>query len=57
VRAEVIAVRAFLEGTLPRGGDIELADGAVGITGITPDVSAAVRAKVAHTAAELRAHA
>src|SRR5262249_11806450 len=58
-RAVVLAVRAYVQGTLPRGGDIRLglADDAVGITGISPEIPPAVRAKVAHIAAELRAHA
>jgi len=58
-RAVLLAVRAFLQGTLPPGGEVELglADDAVGITGISADVPAAVRTKVEHIAAELRAHA
>jgi basic membrane lipoprotein Med (substrate-binding protein (PBP1-ABC) superfamily)/DNA-binding SARP family transcriptional activator len=58
-RAVLLAVRAFVQGTLPRGGDIHLglADDAVGITGISDDVPPVVRAKVARIAAKLRAHA
>ena len=49
--------------TAPPGDGVDrlefrgLADDAVGITGISPEVPAAVRAKVAHIAAERRAHA
>jgi basic membrane protein A len=52
-----LAVSAFLEGRLPPGGDIELglADDAVAIVGISPDVPPEIRRKVAQEAARLRA--
>jgi basic membrane lipoprotein Med (substrate-binding protein (PBP1-ABC) superfamily) len=55
-RAVELAVRWFLEGTLP-SGDVVLGldDDAVGIAGISPEVDSAVRRKMARVEAALRA--
>jgi basic membrane protein A len=56
-RAVLLAIRGFMEGTLPAGKDVELGldDNAVGITGISSEVPTSVRTKLAHVAAALRA--
>jgi basic membrane protein A len=56
-RAVELAVRRFLEGSLPAGETVELGleDDAIGVVGISPDVPPAVRKKVAQEAARLRA--
>ena len=48
-QAVLIAIRSFLEGTLPAGGNITLGlnENAVGITGISSDVPESVRKQVA----------
>jgi len=53
-RAVELAVRWFMQGTL---GDVLLGldDDAVGISGISPAVPAALRKKLAHLAAAIRA--
>ena len=55
-RAVLFAVRWFVEGSLPRGRDVPLGidDEAVGIAGISPEVSPRIRRKVARLAAALR---
>ncbi|HEY3069289.1 MAG TPA: BTAD domain-containing putative transcriptional regulator [Gaiellaceae bacterium] len=52
-----LSVSWYLEGRLPPGKDVELglADDAVAIVGISPDVPSEVRRKVAQEAARLRA--
>jgi basic membrane lipoprotein Med (substrate-binding protein (PBP1-ABC) superfamily)/DNA-binding SARP family transcriptional activator len=52
-----LSVSWYLEGRLPPGEDIELglADDAVAIVGISPDVPSEIRRKVAEEAARLRA--
>jgi basic membrane lipoprotein Med (substrate-binding protein (PBP1-ABC) superfamily)/DNA-binding SARP family transcriptional activator len=52
-----LSVSWYLEGRLPPGGDVELglADDAVALLGINPDVPPVIRAKVAQEAARLRA--
>jgi basic membrane lipoprotein Med (substrate-binding protein (PBP1-ABC) superfamily) len=52
-----LSVSWYLEGRLPRGGDVELGlvDGAVALVGISPGVPPPIRAKVAQEAARLRA--
>ena len=55
-RAVELAVRWFLEGTLPRGDLVlGLDDDAVGIAGISPEVPTTIRKKVARVEASLRA--
>jgi basic membrane lipoprotein Med (substrate-binding protein (PBP1-ABC) superfamily)/DNA-binding SARP family transcriptional activator len=56
-RAVLLAIRGFVQGTLPAGHDVEMGldDEAVGITGISADVPAAIRKKLAGVAAALRA--
>jgi basic membrane lipoprotein Med (substrate-binding protein (PBP1-ABC) superfamily) len=55
-RAVELAVRWFMQGTLPQGDVLlGLDDDAVGISGISPAVPAAVRKKLAHIAAAIRA--
>ena len=51
-----LSVGWYLEGSLPRGEDVELglADDAVGLAGISPEVPAGVRKKVEREAARLR---
>lgn len=52
----LLAVRSFVQGTLPGGEDVILGleNDALGLTGISPQVPAAIRQKVAHAAAALR---
>ena len=52
-----LSVSWYLEGRLPPGGDVKLGlvDDAVALVGISPDVPAPIRAKVAKEAARLRA--
>ncbi|MDQ3066244.1 MAG: BMP family ABC transporter substrate-binding protein, partial [Actinomycetota bacterium] len=52
----VVAVRSFVQGTLPAGKDVILGldDDAVGITGISPEVPDAIRQEVGRAAADLR---
>jgi basic membrane lipoprotein Med (substrate-binding protein (PBP1-ABC) superfamily)/DNA-binding SARP family transcriptional activator len=55
-RAVELAVRWFLEGTLPRGNLVlGLDDDAVGIAGISPEVPTMIRKRVARVEASLRA--
>ena len=55
-RAVELAVRWYLQGTLPQGDFVlGLDDEAVGITGINPAVPAGIRRQVAHVEASLRA--
>jgi len=55
-RAVELAVRWYLQGTLPQGDVVlGLDDEAVGITGINPAVTAGIRRQVAHVEASLRA--
>jgi basic membrane lipoprotein Med (substrate-binding protein (PBP1-ABC) superfamily)/DNA-binding SARP family transcriptional activator len=56
-RAVLLAIRGFIQGTLPAGEDVEMGldDEAVGITGISAEVPAAIRKKLARVAAALRA--
>jgi basic membrane lipoprotein Med (substrate-binding protein (PBP1-ABC) superfamily)/DNA-binding SARP family transcriptional activator len=51
-----IAVRSYLNGTLPAGRDVVLGldDDGIGIAGISPDVPEGVRRQVAHAAAALQ---
>ena len=55
-RAVELTVRWFLQGTLPAGEDIVLGldDDAVGVAGISADVPAEIRAKIARLAASFR---
>jgi basic membrane lipoprotein Med (substrate-binding protein (PBP1-ABC) superfamily)/DNA-binding SARP family transcriptional activator len=55
-RAVELAVRWFVQGTLPAGEDIVLGleDDAVGVAGISPDVPPEIRSKIAHVAASFR---
>lgn len=55
-RAVELAVRWFVQGTLPAGEDIVLGveDDAVGVAGISPDVPAEIRSKIARLAASFR---
>ena len=52
-----LSVSWYLEGRLPPGGDVELglADDAVALVGISPEVPPGIRSKVAQEAARLRA--
>jgi basic membrane protein A and related proteins len=56
-RAVLLAIRGFIQGTLPAGKDVEMGldDEAVGITGISAEVPAAIRQKLTRVAAALRA--
>lgn len=56
-RAIELAVRRYLDGTLPGGEHIELGivDDAVGVVGISPDVPSDVRKKLADETARIRA--
>ena len=58
-RLTELSVDWYLEGRLPVGEDIELglADDAVALVGISPEVPLGIRSKVAHEAARLRAQA
>jgi basic membrane lipoprotein Med (substrate-binding protein (PBP1-ABC) superfamily)/DNA-binding SARP family transcriptional activator len=58
-RAVYLSVRWFLEGTLPRGRPVALGldDDAVGIGGISPQVSPLLRQQLARAAAQLRQRA
>jgi basic membrane lipoprotein Med (substrate-binding protein (PBP1-ABC) superfamily) len=51
-----LAVRWWLQGSLPRGKDVLLGldDGTVGVTGISPEVAPSIRQELAHRAASLR---
>jgi hypothetical protein len=51
-----LSVGWYLEGSLPRGEDVELglADDAVGLAGISPEVPPSIRKKVEREAARLR---
>jgi basic membrane protein A len=55
-QAVLIAIRSFLQGTLPAGGNITLGlnENAVGITGISSDVPESIRKQVEREAAALR---
>jgi basic membrane protein A len=55
-RAVELAVRWFVQGTLPAGEDIVLGleDDAVGVAGISPEVPAEIRSKIARLAATFR---
>jgi basic membrane lipoprotein Med (substrate-binding protein (PBP1-ABC) superfamily)/DNA-binding SARP family transcriptional activator len=55
-RAVELAVRWFVQGTLPASEDIVLGldDDAVGVAGISADVPAEIRSKIAHLAASFR---
>jgi basic membrane lipoprotein Med (substrate-binding protein (PBP1-ABC) superfamily)/DNA-binding SARP family transcriptional activator len=55
-RAVELAVRWFVQGTLPAGEDIVLGldDDAVGVAGISPEVPAEIRSKIARLAASFR---
>jgi basic membrane protein A len=55
-RAVELAVRWFVQGTLPAGEDVVLGldDDAVGVAGISPDVPAEIRSKIARLAASFR---
>jgi basic membrane lipoprotein Med (substrate-binding protein (PBP1-ABC) superfamily)/DNA-binding SARP family transcriptional activator len=56
-RVVELSVSWYLEGRLPRGEDVELglADDAVAIVGISPEVPPEIRSRVAQEAARLRA--
>jgi len=56
-RAVLLAVRLWVQGSLPRGKDVLLGleDEAVGVTGISPGVSPFIRQKLAQRGASLRA--
>jgi basic membrane lipoprotein Med (substrate-binding protein (PBP1-ABC) superfamily) len=57
-RALELAVRWFLEGTLPRGDFVlGLDEDGVGIAGISPEVPTTIRKKIARFEASLRAAA
>jgi basic membrane protein A len=51
-----LSVGWYLDGSLPRGEDIELGleDDAVGLAGISPEVPASIRKQVEREAARLR---
>jgi basic membrane protein A len=55
-RAVELALRWFVQGTLPAGEDIVLGldDDAVGVAGISADVPAEIRSKIARLAASFR---
>jgi basic membrane lipoprotein Med (substrate-binding protein (PBP1-ABC) superfamily)/DNA-binding SARP family transcriptional activator len=55
-RAVELAVRWFVQGTFPAGEDIVLGleDDAVGVAGISPEVPAEIRSKIARLAASFR---
>jgi basic membrane lipoprotein Med (substrate-binding protein (PBP1-ABC) superfamily) len=56
--ATLLAVREFVEGQLPRAGDIELglSEDGIGLVGLSTQLSQTVRTRLERQAAAIRAH-